>query len=152
MSDLEKEHYVRLQKPWKEVQGTKWADTYCMGKAGEAAKQGNRELAFSWVERLLKNSPKLGSEHHFVAALHLELGEENAGLARLGIALAVEPDYYPSHRLMAKILADRGERVVAEAILEQGWQQKKKGERGLGWKHGKKERDEFFAVLTPACD
>jgi hypothetical protein len=146
MEALAKDHEARLQKSWEEMQGTEWADTYCMGKADEALKQGDRETTLFWAERLLQNSPKRGSSHHFVGVLHWNLGEETAALAQFGIALAVEPSYYPSHRLMAKILAERGERVAAEAILEQGWQQKRKSDRMFGWKHGKKEREEFFKL------
>jgi hypothetical protein len=146
MEALAKDHEARLQKSWEEVQGTEWAQVYCLSKAGIAAKNNDKESADVWIAHLLETAPTEGKSYFLAAMVHRELGEESEAMAKLGVAILLDPTYYVAHSAMAKLLFARGATDVAQILLEQGWKQKVKLERVFLTRPSKEERQRFFTL------
>jgi hypothetical protein len=87
-----------------------------------ANEQALREI----VARMLRRMPLEGIARQFACHAHLEFQEEAEAVAQLGIAIAVEPRNFAIHPILARLLRGRGEHEAANAVLENGWEQRQR--------------------------
>lgn len=84
--------------------------------ARELFSLGQRERALGIVERLLGEHDGAPGRY-LLAEMRSELGEPDAYERELRAALALDPSHAPSRLSLAILLAQRGERAEAEALL-----------------------------------
>lgn len=101
------------------------------------------EIRAAAVE-MLQQSPTSAPLRLMAAAAYMHIGDVPEGVAQLGIALALDPTFYPAHRRLAAALLMRGERDAALRALETGWEHRR---RRLARKDLAREHEEWFRLM-----
>lgn len=79
---------------------------------------GRADAALRLVIRGLERHPHDVEAHHLLGVLYREGGDETKAFDEWDIALALDPEHFPSRRAIGMLLAGRGEWDAAERHLE----------------------------------
>ncbi|HEU4560566.1 MAG TPA: roadblock/LC7 domain-containing protein [Longimicrobium sp.] len=79
---------------------------------------GRADAALRLVIRGLERHPNDVEAHHLLGVLYRESGETVKAFDEWDIALALDPEHFPSRRAIGMLLAERGEWEAAERHLE----------------------------------
>jgi len=121
MEDLQR-HLTELPlRDPEEVAGTGDERIYYGLKASEALRAGQQDTARAMAEAMVRSAPTDSAIRHAAAVIYFNLGDVGETMAHLGIAIALDPDNYAPHGLLAHLLRHSGESEAADAVLEQAW-------------------------------
>ncbi len=128
----------------EDLVGDAWeAQHYCL-KLCDALNTDDSALCLNLIAKILSCEPTEPGLRMIAAVAFQKLENESESLAQIGIALALDPGFYPAHIHMARILRKRSERQAAEAVLATGWEHCKKRHRR---RDHERERASYFRVL-----
>jgi predicted Zn-dependent protease len=144
MGRYQKDLDTLVQKQPGEVTGDPLESVYYGLKLSQALKSGDPAEARHLLSEMLRVAPRDSLTRLTASIAYVKLGEEAEAIAQLGIALGLDPANYAVHKMLARLLAKRGEQQAAEAVLEQGWVHYRKH-----MPKGDQEavRSEYFSVI-----
>jgi tetratricopeptide (TPR) repeat protein len=98
-----------------------------MAEASAYARQGNIDEARKRLDTLLEKYSGDFNVHLFAAGTCEILKDPEAQYRHLATALALDPKFFAIHYLLAKDALERGDRRLAESLLDTSWKMRKRG-------------------------
>lgn len=132
-----------LQKQPEEVLGDPQEPVYYLWKVSDLLKAREATEARLLLGEAIKRFSEDVSVRLQSSTLYLELGDEAEAAAQLGVALSLQPSFFPAHSRLAYILLRRGEEAAAERLLEIGWSHMKKH---VLRREQAEKRDQYFST------
>jgi len=114
MSDL-------CRKQPHEVAGDPFESVYYSQKLCQALDSGDEAQARHSLHEMLRTAPTEPGPRLIASTAFAQLGDASESIAQLGIAVGLDPEFYPAHLRLARLLVIRGEREAAKALLDRGW-------------------------------
>jgi predicted Zn-dependent protease len=120
-----------------------------MAEVSAYARQGELDEARTRLDKLIKKFSGAFVVHLFAASTYEILKDPEARFRHLATALALDPKFFAIHYLLAKDALSRGDKRLAEKLLDTSWKMRKRGTPKDALKVAKKSH---YALLNEPTD
>jgi tetratricopeptide (TPR) repeat protein len=148
IEEMQAEWQRLMEKTPAEVTGDPMESIYYQTIVMNLVKDQEPEQARELLGWVLRRFGGDAMNRLVAAVVYAQLGDTPEAIAQLGVALAIDPTFFPAHKRLAHYLRQR-EEAAAEVILENGWRH---AERHYPRAEREAQRVKYFAAWPSPGD
>ena len=116
-----------------------------MGEIIALRDEGKEDAAVKCAKEMLERFPFDYGVHMFASSMYGKMGKPLESMTEAAIALAIAPKVSVTYHFLAKKLTTLGMSVLAERVLENGWEIARK-ELGIRQSRNPEEKVKYFTI------